>query len=957
MKTPNPERWTQLSPLLDELLDLPEPARTARLGEIAASQPDLQADLAALLQDNLQAQSHGFLNSSLTALGGQTPDASQATLAGQRLGSYVLESPLGQGGTGSVWRARREDGRFTGAVAIKLLHLSLLGRAGAERFQREGNILARLTHPNIAHLLDAGVTPGGQPYLVIELVEGERIDRHCDLKRLDIDARLALFDHVLAAVAHAHTHLVIHRDIKPGNIMVTADGTVKLLDFGIAKLLEDEATGAEATELTREGGRVLTPEYAAPEQLRGEAITTATDVYALGVLLYQLLCGRMPLRTQATGFEPPAPSSQTDDAAAKRRLRGDLDTIVLRALKPQATERYQSAAALAADLERFTQGHAVLARPDSWHYRLRKFLLRHKAQSAVVLAVALALLGGAYAQVAVLLALAVGAAVALWQASTARAQARTAQQAQARAEEVKQFIASIFTQAKPREGMGGVVTAVDLLRSAAERIEVELPRNPNMAAELGVLVASSASRLGVPTLVQLTCSAALPRCTRAFGNTHDLTLQARFLTMEAANLLGDYRQAGAIGPDLVADLRQKLPSHAEMLVSALREHSFELAKNEQQAPSLAALHEAVEVAEKHLGLLHEETLTSIGLLSNTFSHFMLHDQGQPVALLAMERARTAYGAMRPHTQLVSPERWYAAALINCGRPADAEPIARQCVADQLSLDGEPTMRVVNANRVLASALAGMGRWADAVQLGEHIKAEQARLLPDGHVDAAYAARALATCLWATRRVDLIAPLLAEEEQTLARLSADTHTRVMARHRLRAYLAAWAGDLPAFEPLAHAVLADTTPALANERARVTCAKSFILWRLGRFAEALPLAHQGLDMALSKAPNLMPVDVAQAQTALGLVLLELGQTDAAMAHLHLADAALQRGQVVPSVWYADIRLGQARVHLLQGDAKTAQGQLNQVDAWWADAAPGSVWHTEAKNWQTRASQVPL
>ena len=949
MTSPNPQNWAQLSPLLDELLDLLEPQRLARVAAVRAANPQLGDELAALLANFQSAQVKGFL---ATPLAHGMNSVSEATLAGQRLGAYVLESPLGQGGTGSVWRARREDGRFTGAVAIKLLHLSLLGRAGAERFQREGQILARLTHPNIAHLLDAGVTPGGQPYLVIELVDGERIDRHCDLKRLDVAARLALFNHVLAAVAHAHTHLVIHRDIKPGNILVTPEGTVKLLDFGIAKLLEEEATAAEATELTRDGGRVLTPEYAAPEQLRGEAITTATDVYALGVLLYLLLCGRMPIRGHDAGLEPPPPSSQVDDPALKRSLRGDLDTIVLRALKAQPAERYQSAAALAADLERYAQGHAVLARPDSWHYRLRKFVLRHKAQSAVVLAAALALLGGAYAQVAVLLALAVGAAVALWQASTARAQARNAMQAQARAEEVKQFIASIFTEATPREGVGGEVTAVDLLRSAAQRIEVELKGNPSVAAELGVLVADSASSLGAMALLQQASTAALPHCMRAFGPTHALTLQARGLMMDAANFHGDYALSARIGPELVADLRLKLPLHAHLLVTSLRGHSFELAKHEQQAPSLAALHEAVEIAEKYLGPLHVETLTSLGLLSNTFVHFGLNEQSLPVARLAMERARTAYGNQRPHSQLVSPERWYADALNRSGRPAEAEPIARQCVADQRLLDGENSMRVVNARRVHAAILSALGRWADAVQMAQQIQADQRRLLPGDHIDLAIAARALAIAWWPTRRVDVIAPLLDEEAAIYARLNADTPTKVMARHRLRACMAAWAGDLPAVQALAHTVMADTTPAFANERARVMCALSLVWRRLGRHDEALSLAEQALAVALAKPPNLTAVDVAQTQVALGLAKLELGQVDAAMGHLQSAENEFERGQVVPSVWYADARLGQARIQLLRGEHGAAQALLNQVEAWWAEANPGSIWHAEVQSLQTRA-----
>jgi eukaryotic-like serine/threonine-protein kinase len=625
-------------------------------------------------------------------------------------------------------------------------------------------------------------------------------------------------------------------------------------------------------------------------------------------------------------------------------------------LKLLAAERYQGAAAFAADLQRYGQGHAVLARPDSWHYRLRKFLMRHKAQSAVVLAVALALLGGAYAQVAVLLALAVGAAVALWQASTARTQARTAQQAQARAEEVKQFISSIFTEAKPREGAGGIVTAIDLLRSAADRIEVELSGNPSVAAELGVLVAQSASRLGNPTLVQRVCDTALPRCVRSFGDTHVLTLQARYLSMQAANEQGDYKLTASICPQLVADLRVKLPLHAEMLVSSLREHSFQLAKHEQQAPSLDALREAVEIAEKHLGLLHEETLTSIGLLSNTFTHFALHAESLPVAELAMQRARMAFGDLRPHTQLVPPERWYASSLNSCGRPGEAEPIARQCVADQRLLDGENSVRVVNAKRVHASVLASMGRWAEAVQLAQQVRTEYAPLVSGDHVDTATGSRALATAWWPTRRADLIAPLLAEEEAVLARLKADTAAKTMARHRSRTYLAAWAGDLATVQTQSAAVLADTTPAFAYERARVTCALSIVLRRLGRHSEALPLAEQALGMAQTQAPNLTPVHVSHAHEALGLVLLELGQVNKALSHLQMAETELERGQVVPSVWYADIRLGQARVHILRGDHSAAQGLLSQVEAWWAEANPGSVWHAQAKAWQTKAAELP-
>ena len=327
-----------------------------------------------------------------------------------------------------------------------------------------------------------------------------------------------------------------------------------------------------------------------------------------------------------------------------------------------------------------------------------------------------------------------------------------------------------------------------------------------------------------------------------------------------------------------------------------------------------------------------------------------------VARLAMVRARTAYADLRPHTQLVQPERWYAQSLNACGRPADAEPIARQCLADQRLLDGENSIRVVDAKRVLAAALTGMGRWPEAVQLAEQVRADQEPLLPGDHIDAATGARALATALWPTRRVDLIAPLLVEEEAVLARLKADTPTKTMARHRSRAYLAAWAGNLPTVLALADIVMADSTPAFANERARVTCARSLVLRRSGQYGEALRFAEQALVLAQAKAPNLMPVDVAQAQAALGLARLELGDADAAMTHLVLAESEFERGQMAPCVWYADARLGQARVHLLRGDQRSAQPLLNQVEAWWAQANPGSIWHAEAQAWQTQACALP-
>jgi serine/threonine protein kinase len=286
METLRKARWSELSERLDELLDLPdEAARIACMSRIRADDPPFADELQRMLDELPRIEQQGFLEQPL-----MTPPPA---LEGRRIGNYTLERELGEGGMGSVWLARRSDGRYDGLVAVKFLHGGLTGHAAAERFTNEGRILGRLTHSNIARLLDAGVLDGTQPYLMLEYIDGQPIDRHCDAAGLDVKQRVRLFLDVLAAVAHAHNRLILHRDLKPSNIMVTAEGEVKLLDFGIAKLL-DEGERGEAGEITRRAGRAFTPQYAAPEQLQGGDVTTATDVYSLGVLLYALLSGRHP---------------------------------------------------------------------------------------------------------------------------------------------------------------------------------------------------------------------------------------------------------------------------------------------------------------------------------------------------------------------------------------------------------------------------------------------------------------------------------------------------------------------------------------------------------------------------------------------------------------------------------------------------------------------------------------
>ena len=379
------------------------------LGELRASDPDAAGDVEALLLEHRQLNDEGFLDGGMPSI--------DVPLAGVTLGGYTLVSPIDQGGMGSVWLAERSDGRFKGHAAVKLLNASLLGREGEARFRREGTVLAKLTHPHIARLVDAGVSRAGQPYLVLEYIDGQHIDRYCDDQRLGIEERIRLFLDVQAAVAHAHANLIVHRDLKPSNVLVTGDGQVKLLDFGIAKLLGDDEA---MSMLTREGGVALTPKYAAPEQVTAGQITTATDVYTLGVLLFELLTGQHP-----TGLAAGSPiefvkaitvgktlrlssAALSEDArlAAERAeqrattpdrlhrlLRGDLETIVAKALKSNPAERYASVAEFAEDLRRVLEHQPITARPDTLRYRATKFVQRHwrpLAAAAAALAVLVA---------------------------------------------------------------------------------------------------------------------------------------------------------------------------------------------------------------------------------------------------------------------------------------------------------------------------------------------------------------------------------------------------------------------------------------------------------------------------------------------------------------------------------------------------------------------------------------
>lgn len=480
--------WARLSGLFDTALDLPGAALPQWLAQLAAEQPDVRP-LLPWLQDMLAAHAArdtaDWLERGPQLHGASAAADSQGLSPGDRVGPWVLQDLLGRGGMATVWRASRADALPARDVALKLPLLHRAGSQLAERFGREREILARLAHPHIAPLFAAGVAEDGTPWLAMECVQGLPIGQWCDERHLTLSARLTLFAQVLDAVQYAHSRLVIHRDLKPSNILVTADGQVRLLDFGIAKLLADDSL-ADATALTQANGRAMTPAYAAPEQVRGEALTTAADVYALGVVLFELLTGQSPYPrgtldtaaqlelTVASARVQRASQAVSHDAALtrsttvralRRAISGDLDTILAKALALDPARRYAGAAAFADDVQRFLTGRPVAAQPDAWWYRLRKTVARYRWQAA--------------AATAAVLSLTTGLGAALWQAREA-AHERDAARAEAERSSAINFFYSDLLEDAGRSSQA--IDGPALVTRAETLARRELKDNPDALA-------------------------------------------------------------------------------------------------------------------------------------------------------------------------------------------------------------------------------------------------------------------------------------------------------------------------------------------------------------------------------------------------------------------------------------------------------------------------------------------
>jgi eukaryotic-like serine/threonine-protein kinase len=886
------ELWKRLSPHLDEALALEETQRGPWLEALAERDPALADALRQLLDEHGALVDEGFLEH------GPIMPEPPAT-AGESLGAYRLLAPIGFGGMGTVWLGERSDGRFDRRVAVKFPNVSLSGHAEA-RFRREGSILGRLAHPHIAQLLDAGVTASGRPFLVLEHVEGEPIDRYCDAHTLGIESRIRVFLDVLGAVAHAHANLVVHRDLKPSNVLVTPAGEVKLLDFGVAKLLEAE--DGPATQLTREGGAGMTPGFAAPEQLTGGPVTTATDVYALGVLLYGLLSGRHPaggadstpaeLLRSVVELEPPRPSESaapphcdgetarlhaacrgTTPDRLQRRLRGDLDTIVLKALRKDPAERYASVAAFAEDLRRHLAHQPISARPESLAYSMARFVRRNRVP------VALASL--------VLVAVITGSVATLLQAATARAERDFAYRQLARAEAINELNQFVLSDAAPS---GQSFTVNDLLARAEEVVarqrrggelqQVELlisigrqywSQDQNDRARRVLAEAHERARKLADRSVRGRAACALASVV-ARGEHPD---EAERLFREGLAILPDSPQfaldrvfclqcGGEVARELgaardaiarVRDARQALelsPFRTQLLDLGLL---MELAESYRHAGEFELASANFEQAAARLTELGRDDTDKAGTLFNNWG-VALSALGRPLeAERALSRAITI-GSDERGEETVSPMLLvnYARVLRQLGRAVEATDYALRGFDRGAQADHQVVMN--QAQLELARDYLELGEVARAEEMLDEVEPRLRRGLPPGH--GAFAALALERSRVAQARGD-VAGALALAAEAVANLQANI-------------AAGRAG--PEF-----------LPPFMLRRAEVLLA-------LGRVEDAAADIEQGIRISEEANPSGTPSSIlGRAWLALGLARQSQGRAAEAEAALQAALAHLE------------------------------------------------------------------
>ncbi len=848
----DPQRWRRLEELFIAATELAPAERDAFLAEACAGDDELRIGVEELLAAGEGSEArieHAIRGTFELAADEPEPDDGPA---GSHIGPYLILRELGRGGMGTVYLAERDDQHYRQRVAVKVVRRGPDSRELRQRLRQERQILANLDHPHIARLLDGGNTEDGTPYFVAEYVEGEPIDRYCDRRGLSVEERLELFREVCTAVQYAHRNLVIHRDLKPSNLLVTAEGSPKLLDFGIAKLLDPETPDAVATVT---GLSRLTPEYASPEQVRGEPLTTAADVYSLGVLLYELLSGRHPyavgrgqqldLLKAIVEVEPERPSAAvlrradvSDSPGGRpeklsRRLRGDLDNIVLKAIRKQPGRRYVSVDQLADDVRRHLAGLPVAARADSFGYRLTKFLGRHRAP---VTAVAVALL-------------AIVSLVSFYTVRLADERDRALREERESAQVVS-FLRELFENADPGHSRGEEITARELLDQGSERIPIALEGQPQVQAELMDLMGTIYTRLGL------------------------------------------YDQAGPLLESSI-DLRRRLyGTDHEQVAASLHHRGIWLRETGSYEPAERVLRQALEMRQRLLGAEHPQVADSLSALADLLFVRGEHAEAEELFSRALAIRRDLHGEQHP--DVATSLNDLGATLYQLGRSEDAEPLLREALDLRQKLFSARHPTVAATLMTLAAVRLARGDGEAAEQLYHQALEVWRQLYGSEHPEVARALNNLGELMRRRGAFVEAEPLLREALEITRRTQGEEHPSFASRLTNLADTLRFQGQLEAAEPLYRQALEIALKTLPDDN-RVTAS---IWMKLGdtRFArgdsvEAERCYRQTLRARRSNPPN-EPWKLSTPMVRLGRALLARGDGTAAAEVLREAVEILRR-----------------------------------------------------------------
>lgn len=881
------------------ILDNPPDDRVVALDELCRDDASLRAEVFKLIAADLQAT--GFLEPPNTSLIGADP------LVGASIGRYRVRRLIATGGMGRIYEATQHHPERR--VALKALKASLSTGMAVRRFIHEGEILGRLEHPGIAQVIEAGthgVGPAAVPYLVMEFVDGEPITDFADRRRFKTIERLRLFQQVCAAVHYAHQSLIVHRDLKPSNILVTPDGTAKLVDFGIAKLL-DEPGDAETALMTQPGMNVLTPAYASPEQIRGEPVTTASDTYSLGVILYELLTGHRPYRfetarpadvervvcerepirpstaigqtvemTRVEGMPevaitPESVSSTRGDSPhrLRRRLSGDLDNIVLMALRKEPARRYPSAQQLSDDIGRHLDGMPVIARKDTITYRASKFVRRHRVS--------------VLAGVLITVSLAFAAILSFSQARVAARERDAARAEQAKAERVTEFLQQMLASFDPGQTHGPKVTIREILDEAARRADADLADQPEVQAAVRHTLGETYYSRGYYDEARTQLEAALRERRRLLGDSDVATLKTMNGLARVLQDQGKLAEAELLYRHVLDEYRRQFGIEYPSTLLAMNNLGWLLWSRGQLAEAESLFRQSLTIRQRVVGPDDRETLrTMINLAGILRSRGKLRE-AEPLSKRALERSKALLGSEDTLTLYAMRSR--VTQLTEIGALADAEALARHVLELDLRILGEEHPYVSYSKSALAGALLERGQLAEAERLYRNVLAARTQALGSAHPETINAMNNLGACLLREGKLDQAAKLIDGAFETGRMIWEPAHPDLLDITDNVGRLRAAQGHCDdAVQLLESLRLTRINSSGLESRLTIKTVENLaaVLIACGRAADAETLLQEAINTAtrvLAKTDLLVP----ELQATYGQCLFEMGRTDEAVAPL--------------------------------------------------------------------------